>query len=55
MSVFALVNGMEENKSTVLPSGHVVEITYGKFRMTLYNPRTINFSVSIRKATGKDH
>ena len=45
------MNEMQENKSTVLPSGHVVEITYGKFVMKLYNPKAVNFSVSIRKAT----
>ncbi len=45
---------MEESKSTVLPAGHVVEIEYGKFKMTLYNPKAVNLSVSIRKATKKD-
>jgi hypothetical protein len=45
---------MEENKSTVLPAGHVVEISYGKFRMKLYNPKAVNFSVAIRKATKGD-
>ena len=41
---------MNENKSTVLPSSHVVEIKYGKFSMKLYNPKTVSFSVSIRPA-----
>ncbi|HII09495.1 MAG: hypothetical protein ABSE71_03505 [Candidatus Micrarchaeaceae archaeon] len=41
---------MNESKSTVIPSSHVVEIEYGKFRMKLYNPKSIAFSVVIRKA-----
>lgn len=45
---------MDENKSTVLPAGHVVEIMYGKFKMKFYNPKSINFSVSIKKASKKD-
>lgn len=45
---------MNENKSTVIPSSHVVEIEYGKFRMKLYNPRSIAFSVVIRKAKKED-
>ncbi|MGI0100319.1 MAG: hypothetical protein ACREBH_01165 [Candidatus Micrarchaeaceae archaeon] len=45
---------MNENKSTVLPAGHIVEIEYGKFKMTLYNPTTVNFAVSIRKAGKND-
>jgi hypothetical protein len=45
---------MEESKSTVLPPKHVVEVTYGKFKMKLYNPRSVTLSVSIRKATKSD-
>ncbi len=45
---------MNENKSTVIPSSHVVEIEYGKFRMKLYNPKAIAFSVVIRKAKRED-
>jgi hypothetical protein len=45
---------MNENKSTVIPSSHVVEIEYGKFRLKLYNPRSIAFSVVIRKAKKED-
>lgn len=41
---------MNESKSTVIPSSHVVEIEYGKFRLKLYNPKSIAFSVVIRKA-----
>ncbi len=41
---------MNERKSTVIPSSHVVEIEYGKFRLKLYNPKSIAFSVVIRKA-----
>ncbi len=41
---------MNESKSTVIPAGHVVEIEYGKFRLKLYNPKSIAFSVVIRKA-----
>lgn len=44
---------MNESKSTVIPSSHVVEIEYGKFRLKLYNPKSVAFSVVIRKA-GKD-
>ncbi len=45
---------MEENKSTVLPAGHVVEISYGGFKMKLYNPKSISFGVIIRKAKKED-
>lgn len=45
---------MDESKSTVLPPKHIVEITYDKVKMTLYNPRSIGFSVVIRKATKND-
>ncbi|MDE1871223.1 MAG: hypothetical protein KGI06_03210 [Candidatus Micrarchaeota archaeon] len=45
---------MDENKSTVLPAKHVVEIRYGKFKMKLYNPNSVTLSVSIRKATKED-
>lgn len=45
---------MDENKSTVLPAKHVVEIRFGKFKMTLYNPTPVTLSVSIREATKED-
>ncbi len=45
---------MNESKSTVLPSGHIVEIEYGKIKMKFYNPNALAFSVIIRKAEKKD-
>ena len=45
---------MNENKSTVIPSSHVVEIEYGKFRLKLYNPKSISFRVVIREAKKED-
>jgi hypothetical protein len=45
---------MNESKRTVIPSSHVVEIEYGKFRLKLYNPRSIAFGVVIRKAKRED-
>jgi hypothetical protein len=45
---------MNENKSTVIPSGHVVMIKYGKFSFRFRNPKPIVFSVEIRKATKSD-